>query len=74
MPILTDITIGVDFGGNKSNHAFVASSTTSDNKVYVLKAKSIPATGMDVSELVEHFQKFASYVEKEYGKNKRSIL
>ena len=61
------IKIGVDFGGNRSNHAFVATGTADFNKLVVLASRSIPAPGTDVDKLIALFIQFAQYVEKAYG-------
>lgn len=62
------INIGVDFGGNKSQHAFTASGFTPElDKVYVLRAKSIPATGTSVDDILDAFVEFAAGIERDYG-------
>lgn len=62
------IILGVDFGGNKSKHAFTATAIGKDwRHVYVLKAKKIPATGVSVEQLIRKFEIFAEEVEREYG-------
>lgn len=61
------ITIGHDFGGNKSNHAFVASGISFDNHIYKLRAKSIKATGMSFNELEREFINFANSIIHDYG-------
>lgn len=63
---IMEICIGVDFGGNKSNHAFVASAITKDYKVMALKAKSHPASGVSVEKLTELLEEFIKDVQK-YG-------
>ncbi len=69
IPPLKYINIGVDFGGNKSNHAFVASGVTKDfDKLYVLKSESICAKGVSVAGMIEAFMRFASDVEQKFGK------
>ncbi len=62
------INIGVDFGGNKSQHAFVASGFDAKRKtLYVLKSVSVPATGTSVAFIIDQFSSFAKQIEKEYG-------
>lgn len=69
IPPLKYINIGVDFGGNKSNHAFVASGVTKDfDKLYVLKSESICAKGVSVAGMIGAFMRFASDVEQKFGK------
>ena len=61
------INIGHDFGGNKSNHAFVASGIGFDNHLYKLRAKSIKATGMSFTQLEREFVSFAEGIIRDYG-------
>ncbi len=61
------INIGHDFGGNKSNHAFVATGISFDNHVYKLRAKSIKATGMSFTQLEREFVSFVEGVIRDYG-------
>lgn len=63
---ILEITIGVDFGGNKSNHAFVGTAITKQFEVIVLKAESHPATGVTVEQLTEKLSKFIEHIQK-YG-------
>lgn len=69
LPKLEYITAGVDFGGNKSNHAFVACGIDrSIENVYVLKSVSLPANGVSVEGMIDEFANFCGAVEKKYGK------
>ncbi len=61
------INIGHDFGGNKSNHAFVATGISFDNHMYKLRAKSIKATGMSFNELEREFINFVESIIRDYG-------
>lgn len=61
------INIGHDFGGNKSNHAFVASGIGLNNHLYKLRAKSIKATGMSFDQLQKEFVSFVEGIIKDYG-------
>ena len=68
VPKLSYIEIGADVGGNKSNHAYVASGYTAARDVmYVLKAWSYKATGVTVTEYRENLIAFADSVREEYG-------
>ena len=68
VPKLSYIEIGADVGGNKSNHAYVASGYTADrDAIYVLKAWSYRATGVTVTQYRENLVKFADSVVKQYG-------
>ena len=64
---IVDINIGVDFGGNGSDHAFVATAITNKNDLIVLKAQSVPATGIDVDVLIDLIVSFIKSIEKVYG-------
>lgn len=69
VPALQYINIGVDFGGNKSNHAFVATGIDKEfQNVYVLKSWSLPATGKTVDYVELKYKEFYDYVETNYGK------
>ncbi|MBQ2968685.1 MAG: PBSX family phage terminase large subunit [Clostridia bacterium] len=68
VPSLKYINIGVDFGGNKSQHAFVASGFTERiDVVYALKSRAIPATGTSVEDIISSFKQFADEITKTYG-------
>lgn len=62
------ITIGVDFGGNKSAHAFVATGITSDWTPIALKSERVPATGMSVEQMIRRFVRFADCIKADYGR------
>ncbi|WP_313525229.1 PBSX family phage terminase large subunit [Anaerotignum sp.] len=61
------IGIGHDFGGNKSNHAFVATGISFDNHMYKLRAKSIVATGMGFAALERELIDFVEGIIRDYG-------
>lgn len=68
VPKLSYIEIGADVGGNKSNHAYVASGYTVDRDVqYVLKALSYKANGVTVTQYREKLVKFADSIKEQYG-------
>ena len=68
VPKLSYIEIGADVGGNRSNHAYVATGyTASRETMYVLKAWSYKATGVTVTEYRENLLKFADEIREEYG-------
>lgn len=68
VPKLSYIEIGADVGGNKSNHAYVASGYTVDRDVqYVLKALSYKANGVTVTQYRENLVKFADSIKEQYG-------
>lgn len=62
------ILAGVDFGGNKSSHAYTAVGITADyREVYVLRSKTLPAEGVSVENLIDDFSKWSARVELDYG-------
>ena len=68
VPKLSYIEIGADVGGNKSNHAYVASGYTVNRDVqYVLKAWSYKANGVTVTRYRENLMKFADSIKERYG-------
>ena len=68
VPKLSYIEIGADVGGNKSNHAYVASGYTADRDVqYVLKAWSYKASGVTVTRYRENLMQFADSIKELYG-------
>ena len=68
VPKLSYIEIGADVGGNKSNHAYVASGYPADrSSQYVLKALSYKATGVTVTQYRENLVAFADKVKELYG-------
>lgn len=68
VPKLSYIEIGADVGGNKSNHAYVASGYTANRDVqYVLKALSYKASGVTVTQYRENLMKFADSIKELYG-------
>ncbi len=68
LPELKYINIGVDFGGNRSQHAFVATGLPDGiDRLYALRSVSIKATGTSVEDIIEAFIKFAKMVDREFG-------
>lgn len=68
LPPLGQINIGVDFGGNGSAHAFVATGIDRAVKnLYVLKSSRIKATGMTPDQLYDEFEKFFNAVQLTFG-------
>lgn len=72
---LTEIVIGVDFGGNKSGHSFVARGYDRDNNVYGLKSIRYMNTdtkrfkeGIDSNILNDLLIQFVNEVQEKYGK------
>lgn len=68
VPRLKYINLGVDFGGNKSNHAVVATGFNDDiDEIFALKAKSTPASGVTVDEIVMGVLAIADEIKEKYG-------
>lgn len=68
VPRLKYINLGVDFGGNKSNHAVVATGFNDDiDEIFALKAKSTPASGVTVDEIVMGVLAIANEIKEKYG-------
>lgn len=68
VPKLSYIEIGADVGGNKSNHAYVATGyPATRDEMYVLKAWSYKATGVTVTQYRENLLKFADGIFDDYG-------
>lgn len=66
--MLQYINIGIDIGGNKSNHAIVCTATDRDFDImYVLKSKSIPARDTDVDFITKEAIYFCNEIEQCYG-------
>lgn len=66
IPPLEHITVGVDFGGTRSNHAVVACGFHRDG-VYVLRAASLCARDMTSSELCRRVKRFCDGIYARYG-------
>lgn len=66
LPEFEYITIGVDFGGNTSAHAFVATGIKSDWTPIALKSERVPATGMSVEQMIRRFVRFADGIKSDY--------
>ena len=69
--VLNNIAIGVDFGGNKSGHSFVARGYDEKNNVYALASvrhmnRSF-VQGIDPNKLNELLLEFIDIVQKKYG-------
>lgn len=68
MPELGHISIGVDFGGTGSKHAFVATGITPDfSDVIILMSRRIE-TGIEPNELSSKFVDFLLEVEDTFGR------
>lgn len=62
------ISIGVDFGGNKSAHTFVATKISRNyNKIQVLCSERWEAKGTDTKMLCRYFLDFVKKIKDNYG-------
>lgn len=66
LPGFRYITVGVDFGGNKSAYAFVATGITHDWTPMALRSLRIPAKGVSVEQMITRFTMFCESVESDY--------
>lgn len=66
LPGLRYLTVGVDFGGNKSAYAFVATGITHDWSPIALRSIRIPAKGVSVEQMISRFVTFCEGVEDDY--------
>lgn len=68
IPHFDYINIGLDFGGNGSQHALVCSGTTHDmRKLYALKTERIPAADMTPQTLYKRVYDFCVEIKDKYG-------
>ncbi|MDE7193762.1 MAG: PBSX family phage terminase large subunit, partial [Oscillospiraceae bacterium] len=68
LPHFDYINIGLDFGGNGSQHALVASGITHNcGELYALKTERIPAEGMTPQALYKRVYEFCEKVRNLYG-------
>lgn len=63
------IQIGIDFGGNKSAHTFVATGLKRDySKLTALMSRRVDAKGLSPDDLYSEINRFIDDVETKYGK------
>lgn len=68
VPELGKIVVGIDYGGNKSKHAFVATGFAPDwSEIYALSSRRIE-TGISSNEIVDEFIDFFRDVEETFGR------
>lgn len=69
LPHFDYINVGLDFGGNGSAHALVASALTHDfRQLYVLKSERIPAKDVTPVALYKKVKDFCAEVQTRYGR------
>jgi len=69
IPHFDYLNVGLDFGGNGSQHALCASGITHDMKyLYALKSERIPAADMTPQTLYRRVYEFCEDILKRYGK------
>lgn len=68
LPRLDIINVGLDWGGNGSAHALVASGVTSDfGKLFVLRSEHIPAAGMTPQQIYKRVYDFCEDIQRRFG-------
>lgn len=67
LPDFYRINIGVDFGGNRSAFAFVATGLTESFDVVALRSMRLPAKGVSVETMIIKFISFCAGIQKSYG-------
>lgn len=60
------VQIGVDFGGNKSAHAFVATGIKRGQGICYLMSRRIEAQGVTPEKLYQHFDRFMKECKSKY--------
>lgn len=69
LPRLDTINVGVDWGGNGSAHAMVATGMTSDyGKLIALRSERVPATGLTPQQIYKRIYEFCEGILRDYGK------
>lgn len=69
LPRLDIINVGIDWGGNGSAHALVATGMTHNyGKLIALRSERIPAMGMTPQQLYKRIYEFCENVQRNYGK------
>ncbi len=68
LPEFEYIDIGLDFGGNGSQHALVCSGITRDMRLFALRSERIPAANMTPQALYKRAEKFCEYIIGRYGR------
>lgn len=68
LPHFDYINVGLDFGGNGSQHALCASGIPHDmRRLYVLKTERIPAADMTPQALYKRVYDFCAEIKEKYG-------
>ena len=68
LPMLSQINIGVDFGGNGSAHTFVATGINRQmTDLYVLRSKRLLAKDVTPDKLYDEFEIFFRHVQVNFG-------
>lgn len=68
LPKFEYLNIGLDFGGNGSQHALCASGITRDMRLYALKTERIPSANMTPQALYKRVYGFCEDILKRYGR------
>lgn len=67
LPEFEQIEVGLDFGGNGSQHALVCSGITHDLRLFALKSERIIAADMTPQALYDRVYSFCEYVIERFG-------
>lgn len=69
LPGFEYLNVGLDFGGNGSQHALCATGISHDmRKIYALKTERIPAADMTPQALYKRVYDFCEDIQRRYGK------
>lgn len=63
------INVGVDWGGNGSAHAMVATGMTYNyEKLIALRSERVPATGLTPQQIYKRIYEFCEDVQRDFGR------
>ena len=69
LPRLDMINVGVDWGGNGSAHAMVATGMTYNyEKLVALRSERVPATGLTPQQIYKRIYEFCEGVQRDFGR------
>lgn len=69
LPRLDMINVGVDWGGNGSAHAMVATGVTHDyGKLIALRSERVPATGLTPQQIYKRIYEFCEDIQRDFGR------
>ena len=69
LPRLDMINVGMDWGGNGSAHAMVATGVTHDyGKLIALRSERVSATGLTPQQIYKRIYEFCEGIQRDFGK------